>query len=144
MKYFNNLENYILSNIEKFDHKIGEFALLNNDREIQHFIGVVESTYNLQCMLAIYYPPGGGLGWHTNEEANMHNAIVTYSTSNESFIELKDKKVYDKANIWTVKYTYWTEDNPIPHRVVSLDHRISFAFSSSEEHRVRTFINSIS
>ena len=134
---FNNIEKYIL----QLNHKPGKFSLLNNDKKIQQFMGTIESTYNLQCMLAIYYPPGGGLDWHTNEEANMHNAICTYSTSSKSFIQLKDKKIYDKKNKWTIKYTYWTESNPIPHRVVAYDHRITFAFSSPDESLVRKFIN---
>ena len=60
---FDNIEKYIL----QLNHKPGQFSLLNNDKKIQKFMGVIESTYNLQCMLAIYYPPGGGLDWHTNE-----------------------------------------------------------------------------
>ena len=91
-------------------------------------------------MLAIYYPPGGGLDWHTNDGANMHNALCTYSTSNKSFIELKDQKIYDKENEWTVKYTYWTKENSIPHRVVSKGHRITFAFSSPHKLLVKNFI----
>ena len=134
---FDNIEKYIL----QLNHKPGQFCLLNNDKKIQKFMGVIESTYNLQCMLAIYYPPGGGLDWHTNEEANMHNAICTYSCSSKSFIQLKDKKIYDKVNKWTIKYTYWNQNNPIPHRVVAHDHRITFAFSSVDEYLVRNFIN---
>ena len=133
---FNGIESYILD----CKHKPGPFALLNNDRKIQEFYGSIESKYNLQCMLAIYYPPGGGLGWHTNDGADMHNALCTYSTSSKSFIELRDQKVYDKENEWTVKYTYWTRENSIPHRVVSKGHRITFAFSSPEESLVRNFI----
>lgn len=137
MKYFDGIEDYILS----LNHKKSKFSLLNNDKKIQEFVGRIESFYNLQCMLAVYYPPNGGLDWHTNEDANMHNAICTYSTSKESFIQLKDRKIYDKENEWTVKYTYWTVDDPIPHRVFSFGHRITFAFSSPDEDLVRNFIN---
>ena len=143
MKYFTGIEKHILSNIEQFDHKIGEFALLNNDKTIQDFIGNIESAYSLQCMLAIYYPPGGGLDWHTNEDANMYNAICTYSTSDKSFIQLNEKKVFDKQNEWTVKLTHWNEQEPIPHRVVSVDHRISFAFCSPTKQLVQSFIDEL-
>jgi hypothetical protein len=141
MNYFDGIETYIFSQKNKL--KPGPFSLLNNDKKVQNFFGSIESKFNLQCMLAVYYPPGGGLDWHTNEEANMHNAICTYSTSSKSFIELKDQKIYDKENEWTIKYTYWTEDNPIPHRVVSVGERITFTFSSPNKKLVKDFINNI-
>ena len=137
---FDNIEDYIFS----IDHKPGQFSLLNNDRKIQDFYGRIESEYSLQCMLAIYYPPGGGLDWHVNDSADMHNALCTYSTSNKSFIQLRDQKIYDKENEWTVKHTYWTRKNSIPHRVVSYGKRITFAFSSPSETLVKNFIERLS
>ena len=133
---FDNIEEYIFG----IKHKPGQFALLNNDKKIQNFYGKIESEYNLQCMLAIYYPPGGGLDWHVNNAADMHNALCTYSTSKDSFIQIGEEKIYDKENEWTVKYTYWTRKNSIPHRVVSHGKRITFAFSSPNETLVRNFI----
>ena len=136
---FDSIKTHILS----CTYKSGPFALLNNDKRVQEFYGNIESKYNLQCMLAIYYPPGGGLDWHTNNDANMHNALCTYSTCSTSFIELKDRKIYDKQNKWTVKYTYWTKENSIPHRVVSKGHRITFAFSSPHKTLVENFIETL-
>ena len=111
--------------------------LINED------ISLVEATYKVQCMLAVYYPPGGGLGWHTNADADMYNAIYTYSTSNKSYLQIMENKIMDSEDVWTVKTTYWSKENPSPHRVVAKGDRITITFSSPDKYKIEELINDI-
>ena len=152
----NEIKDIVFSNIDNlkmlefkgkeesiYSHKpnTGKFAEIRN--LVNEEISLVEARYKVQCMLAVYYPPGGGLGWHTNADANMYNAIYTYSTSNESYLQIIEDKIMDSQDVWTLKTTYWSKENPSPHRVVSKGHRITITFSSPDEYRIKDLINEI-
>jgi len=76
--------------------------------------------------LAVYYPPGGYLGWHTNDDCVAHNLILTYSASDKSYFESRQKRIYDTKG-WSIKINEFNRDSSW-HRAIAIDHRITFAF----------------
>ena len=109
-----------------------------------NLVNDIKDRYDLISPLMVYYPPGGFIDWHTNENAGMFNAICTYSHTGNSFFEYKNTegtviRVDDDPG-WTVKVTYWGTEEPVPHRAVSNDHRISFALSSKQYEPVERFV----
>lgn len=104
----------------------------------------VEDRYELLSTVAAYYPPGGFIDWHTNENVEMYNAICTYSHTGNSFFEYinSDEEIIriNDTPGWTVKTTRWRKDYPVRHRAVSNDHRITFTFSHAKVKPVEEFI----
>lgn len=104
----------------------------------------IEEEYGLMCTVAAYYPPEGFIGWHTNENVEMYNAICTYSYEGNSYFEYEDQnnKVVrvDDTPGWTTKITKWGKDEPVNHRAVSDDHRITFTFSHKEIEPINRFV----
>lgn len=104
----------------------------------------IEDQYGLITTVAAYYPPEGFIGWHTNENVEMYNAICTYSHTGNSFFEYEDSngdavRVHDTPG-WTVKVTKWGKDDPVNHRAVSNDDRITFTFSHQQSTPIEQFI----
>ena len=106
----------------------------------------IEQEHNLVCTLCAYYPIDGHIGWHTNRNVDYYNAICTYSRNGDSFFEYEEDgeviRVDDTVG-WSVKKTYWTSDNPVPHRAVSNTDRITITFSSNVESDIINFMESI-
>ena len=105
-----------------------------------------EQTQGLFCTLASYYPNGGFIGWHTNSNFTMYNAICTFSDTGESYFEYSDNSEIIRLNDeigWNVKKTFWSKETPVKHRAVSNCNRITLAFSSKEESIIDTFISKI-
>lgn len=135
--YPKKLKCYILEDY----FSIGEFA--NSFREFKENIC---EKYNLEVTVAAYYPPGGYIDWHTNENIPWHNAICTYSETGASFFEYKNKNnvitVQDLKG-WSVKYLKWEKQDPVWHRAIAEDKRITITFSSPEKENVDRFIADI-
>jgi hypothetical protein len=113
----------------------------------REFVGSIEQEFDLNCTLCSYYPPGGFIDWHTNQNFNYYNAICTFSLTGESGFEYKDENnsvvtVNDLIG-WSVKKTYWSNNPIVWHRAYSNDDRITCAFSSHDESKVDAFIGSI-
>lgn len=135
--YPKNLKCYILEDY----FSIGEFS--NNFREFKDSICEI---YNLEVTVAAYYPPGGFIGWHTNENIPWHNAICTYSSTGSSFFEYKVKDNIiriDDLQGWSVKYLKWGKETPVWHRAVANDQRITITFSSPDKQNIDKFITDI-
>lgn len=135
--YPKNLKCYILEDY----FSIGEFS--NNFREFKD--GICES-YDLEVTVAAYYPPSGFIDWHTNENIPWYNAICTYSSTGSSFFEYKDNDQIIRVNDlqgWSVKYLKWEKEDPVWHRAVSNDQRITVTFSSPEKDNIDKFIRDI-
>lgn len=105
-----------------------------------------EEQQNLVCTLASYYPAGGFIGWHTNKNSNMYNAICTFSDTGNSFFEYVEAgttvNTSDQTG-WSVKKTFWSSDNPVKHRAVSNCNRITITFSSKDEGLIDTLLTKI-
>lgn len=114
--------------------------------QARNFIQEIENEYDLHCMLAVYYPSDGFIGWHTNQNVNVYNAICTFSDDGNSFFEYRDgeETIQMNDNIgWFVKKSHWQNINPVPHRAVSSNHRITLTFASQSEEKIDRFINEI-
>lgn len=68
--------------------------------------------------LSQMYPPDGYIGWHTNENAQGHNLIFTWSETGDGYFEYRDPKYKDIIRMkddvgWTCKAGYFgtREDN---------------------------------
>lgn len=110
------------------------------------FIERICEEYNLNCMLASYYPSGGYIGWHTNSNFNIYNAICTFSDTGESYFKFykDDEEITIEDNIgWWVKKSYWSYEQPILHTAHSNCNRITITFSSKNETDVDNFIQEI-
>lgn len=105
-----------------------------------------EEQQDLYCTLASYYPAGGFIGWHTNSNYNLYNAICTFSDTGNSFFEYVDVEniinTPDRIG-WSVKKTFWSLNNPIKHRAVSNCNRITITFSSKNEMLIDALITKI-
>lgn len=110
----------------------------------RELIQEIEEEYGLMCTVAAYYPPGGFIGWHTNENVEMYNAICTYSHEGNSFFEYKNNSDnvirVDDTPGWTVKITRWSRSEPVDHRAASDDHRITFTFSHKDSEPINEFV----
>ena len=108
-------------------------------------INDIESQ-NLHCTLASYYPAGGFIGWHTNSNTNLYNAICTFSDTGNSYFEYEESgnvvNTQDQIG-WNVKKTFWSSDTPVKHRAVSNCNRITITFSSQNEEIIDTLIANI-
>ena len=107
----------------------------------------IEEEYHLFCTLCVYYSQDGFIDWHTNSNANLYNAICTFSSDGNSFFEYENPsseviRLTDPIG-WHVKKTFWGSKTPIKHRAVSSDVRITLTFSSKDESAVDNFIESI-
>lgn len=114
--------------------------------QARNFIQEIENEYDLHCMLAVYYPSDGFIGWHTNQNVNVYNAICTFSDDGNSFFEYIDgeETIQMNDNIgWFVKKSHWQNINPVPHRAVSSNHRITLTFASQSEEKIDRFIDEI-
>jgi len=113
----------------------------------RNFIKTIEQENSVKCNIFAYYPPGGIIDWHTNENIPHWNAICTFSANGDSFFEyLKNKqpvRVYDTKG-WSVKLIKWTNAEPLVwHRAVSKTDRITVTFSSPNKTDVELFIRKI-
>jgi len=129
-----------LANLTDCD-EVGE-VLCSNTRSI---IEEIEFAYDLDSTLAAYYPSDGFIGWHTNANFELYNAICTYSQSGNSFFEYEIGGDITRVNDligWSVKKSKWSEQSPINHRAVANgDRRITLTFSSKSENDVDSFIS---
>lgn len=74
------------------------------------------------CALSQLYPPGGFIGWHTNENASAYNLLFTWSETGDGHFEYVDPKtqkhiVVQDSKGWTCKAGYFG-GNQEPHRIV--------------------------
>jgi len=112
---------------------------------VQNFIDT-EETSDLFCNLAAYYGKGGFIGWHTNSNYNLYNAICTFSDNGDSYFQyIKDGKIItiNDNEGWYVKKSYWSNNIKVPHRAVSNCNRITITFSSNNENIIDDFIKKI-
>lgn len=81
------------------------------------------------CALSQLYPPGGYIGWHTNENASAFNLLFTWSKDGNGYFEYVDPKtqeivrMQDKAG-WTCKAGYFGgshEEDKIVYHAASTD-----------------------
>jgi hypothetical protein len=102
------------------------------------------STSDMFCNLAVYYPSGSYIGWHSNGNVNYYNAICTFSDGDSYFeyISGSTHRVND-LNGWYVKKTEWDSSDKTVHRAVSNCNRITITFSSKNESDIDNFINQI-
>lgn len=111
------------------------------------FIEETCETYNVDCNVAAYYPSGSFLGWHDNRNARMYNAICTFSDTGNSQLEFVNSsneiEVVTDNTGWTVKKSYWGDEEPVPHRVISNCNRITLTFSSENESDVDSLISTL-
>ena len=111
------------------------------------FQKTIEDQNSVMCNIFAYYPPGGIIDWHTNENIPHWNAICTFSADGNSFFEYlqnkKPVKIYDEKG-WSVKMIKWTNKEPLVwHRAVSNTDRITVTFSSINKHDVEQFVKKI-
>jgi len=121
----------------------------NTTPEIRSLINSLiqdEEQQGLYCTLASYYPAGGFIGWHTNGNSNLYNAICTFSDTGNSFFEYIEAgntvNIPDQTG-WNVKKTFWSSANPVKHRAVSNCNRITITFSSKNEGLIDKLITKI-
>lgn len=131
-----------LSNL--LDVDCGDIDVLGAARD---FVADIKKKYNLDCHICAYYPPGGYIDWHTNENIATYNALCTFSSEGKSFFEYKtsidsSRCVYDPVG-WSVKMTKWSKTDPVWHRAVANDKRITVTFSSRKIEDVERFIKDI-
>lgn len=75
--------------------------------------GRMKSALGLQtCALNQLYPPGGFIGWHTNENASAYNLIFTWSETGDGYFEYVDPKTKELVRVqdkkgWTCKAGYF-------------------------------------
>lgn len=99
-------------------------------------------TNAMSCTLAVYYPPDGYFGWHTNDDCPpCYNMIATYSTSDKSYFETRKRKIYDTAG-WSIKTNYFN-GNSDWHRVISKGHRLTFAWQYDTQEKIDLAINKL-
>lgn len=111
---------------------------------VRPLISNIEETFDLMCTLAVHYPEMGYIGWHDNQNINVHNAVCTFSELGDSFFEYKDAdnnthRLQDPIG-WSVKQTHWGGEVPVPHRAVANCKRITLTFSSKQKENVDSFI----
>lgn len=165
---FLNLSNTVIKNYSKFnithiesaDNAVGSFpksfraCVITDVDEVdmetleqsRSLVQSIESEHGLHCMLAVYYPSDGFIGWHTNQNVNVYNAICTFSDDGNSFFEYEDENKIIRVNDnvgWSVKKSHWQNINPVPHRAVSSNHRITLTFASQSEQDLDNFISTI-
>lgn len=125
------------------DVDCGDMEVLGAARE---FVEDVKEHYEVDCHLCAYYPPGGFIDWHTNENIETYNAICTYSHTGNSYFQYKKDgqvtTVPDKFG-WSVKKTKWSKQDPLWHRAESNDDRITVTFSSNKEENIDRLIRDI-
>ena len=65
----------------------------------------------------LYYPPGGFVGWHTNQNNSGHQFIFSWSKEGDGYFQYYDKqkkeivKLPDKSG-WQARHYYFGEDEP--------------------------------
>lgn len=155
-----NHSNFNITDIQSDDNSIGSLpksfkACVITDvdevdmetlEQARRLVQDIENEYNLHCMLAVYYPSDGFIGWHTNQNVNVYNAICTFSDDGKSFFEYTDgdKNIRVNDNVgWSVKKSHWQNVTPVPHRAVSSNHRITLTFASQSEQDLDKFIADI-
>lgn len=168
---FYNLSNLVLSKkkndfsfLDIKDNKIGGDAYPSNiygcnliDAEgppidilemSRNLIKEIENEYNVESTLFLYYPPGGILDWHTNQNFEYYNAICTFSKNGKSFFEYIDDnnktiRIIDSKG-WFVKKSKWGIEKPVFHRALSEeDERITVTFSSLNEEKINKLIENL-
>lgn len=128
---------------ELMDVSCGDIEVVGKARNL---VQTIENKYNVNCQLCVYYPPDGFIDWHTNENLPTYNALCTYSHTGHSFFQYKEKDetITVPDNIgWSVKKTKWSKDEPVWHRAVSNNERITIAFSSKNENQIDALIKDI-
>ena len=65
----------------------------------------------------LYYPPGGFVGWHTNQNNSGHQFIFSWSEKGDGYFQYYDKqkkeiiKLPDKAG-WQARHFHFGQDEP--------------------------------
>ncbi len=87
--------------------------------------------------LALFYPPTGFVGWHTNWNCSSYQILFTWSETGEGYFRYKDPKtdevvtLKDKAG-WNVRYHYFGSANEPEHALWHTAYtecdRFSFAY----------------
>lgn len=88
--------------------------------------------------LAVYYPPGGYIGWHTNWNAPGYNVLFSYSLTGDGefkYYDIEESKIIhmpDKKGVWTAKVGYYgSVDEPEKvcwHAATTNSPRLTFAY----------------
>lgn len=105
---------------EKKDCTAKKFAIVNKNFEY----------FGLSCRNIIYYPPEGGMGWHTNAKSNgCRRVYCAWSENGNSgmnwYNKTEDKLEIDKDDIgWNIRIF----EIPQWHCVWAKCNRISFGF----------------
>jgi hypothetical protein len=74
------------------------------------------------CALSQLYPPGGYIGWHTNENASAHNLLFTWSETGDGYFEYVDPETKEIVRMkdkkgWSCKAGYFGSKNQ-PEKIV--------------------------
>jgi len=124
------------------DNDFSTQRVVNVFREISEYF---KDQYNIETKISVLYPSGGFIGWHTNANQNLFNAICTFSETgsgvfkyinNDIILEVKDIKG------WSVKESAWFDES-IPHMAHTDCNRITIAFASKNKKDIDAFINKI-
>lgn len=87
--------------------------------------------------LALYYPPEGFVGWHTNWNSASYQILFTWSETGEGYFRYKDPKTGDIVTLqdkpgWNVRYHYFgSKEEPehvLWHTAYTKCPRFSFAY----------------
>jgi len=113
--------------------------------EFRDLCDAFKSEYNVEPKISVLYPNTGFIGWHTNANQNMFNAICTFSENgNGVFKYIDNKEIIEVKDIegWSVKQSAWFNES-IPHMAYTECNRITIAFTSSNKTDIDNFINKL-
>lgn len=120
------------------DHDGSPPAALSYALKPDHYKGGQKTDYSLDymstdsklkqylgldcCALTQLYPPGGFIGWHTNENASAYNLIFTWSETGDGYFEYVDPKTKEIVRMndkpgWQCKAGYFGSKHE-PDRIV--------------------------
>lgn len=114
-------------------------AYLSLDKRLKTELGVQT------CALSQYYPPGGFIAWHTNENAAAFNLLFTWSETGDGYFEWVDPVTKDHFRMkdkvgWTCKAGYFgssEEKDKIIYHCASTDSRritLSYTLGNNKEY----------
>ena len=101
--------------------------------EVKHSTAKILGAHT--SALALYYPPEGFVGWHTNEDAASYQILFTWSETGDGYFRYRDPETKTLVTLqdrpgWNVRYHYFgnTNEDKLWHCAYTKCSRFSFAY----------------
>ncbi len=112
-----------------YDVELYQPKILKLDTDIKNFI------CSRACALKMYYPAGGFIDWHTNENASGYNVLLTYSTTGKGAFMYQHPITKEIVNIpdkqgWNMKVGMYDrhDGTPLWHAAYTECERLTWAY----------------